>query len=214
VAGHVVIPSEYLARNPYLPAAKVVQDCAAEGADVPLPMFQISPAEPWREGRTKQYHAEGVKLAPSELMATGLFTSGNGSTVCRGAASPEQSRGQAFVGNVAGNLIHRRSLTPKGPTFTAARIDEKSEFVASTDNWFRPCNMLNAPDGTLHVLDMYREVVEHPWSIPDDIKAHLDLDSGRDRGRIWRLTPPGFKSPAQPRLGKATTAELVLPLEN
>ena len=29
------------------------------------------------------------------------------------------------------------------------------------------------PDGTLTVLDMYRETIEHPWSIPDDIKAQL-----------------------------------------
>ncbi|MBI3462425.1 MAG: HEAT repeat domain-containing protein, partial [Planctomycetes bacterium] len=62
--------------------------------------------------------------------------------------------------------------------------------------------------------DMYRETIEHPWSIPDDIKAHLDLESGRDRGRIYRLTPPGFHMPAPPRLGAATTEELVAQLEN
>jgi putative membrane-bound dehydrogenase-like protein len=214
VTGHVVIPSEYLARNPYLPASRVVQDCAAEGADVPLPMYQISPAEPWREVRTRQYHAEGVKLPLSEMVTTGIFTSGTGIAIYRGAAYPEAYRGQAFVGNVAGNLIHRRSLTPKGATFVATRIDEKCEFVASTDNWFRPVNMLNAPDGTLHVLDMYREIVEHPWSIPDNIKVHLDLNNGRDMGRIYRLTPPGFKSPPPPRLGKATSDELVKQLEN
>jgi putative heme-binding domain-containing protein len=61
---------------------------------------------------------------------------------------------------------------------------------------------------------MYREVVEHPWSIPEDIKNQLHMDSGRDRGRIWRLTPPGFQPPSPPRLGKATTAELVATLEN
>jgi putative heme-binding domain-containing protein len=86
--------------------------------------------------------------------------------------------------------------------------------VASADNWFRPCNFVNAPDGTLHVLDMYREVVEHPWSIPENIKQHLDLSSGRDRGRVYRLAPPGFKVPAPPRLGKAAAGELVRQLEN
>jgi hypothetical protein len=86
--------------------------------------------------------------------------------------------------------------------------------VASTDNWFRPVNFVNAPDGTLHVVDMYRENIEHPWSIPDDIHAAVDLESGRDRGRIWRLTPPNFKPPKPPRLGDATTVELVATLEN
>jgi hypothetical protein len=70
-------------------------------------------------------------------------------------------------------------------------------------------NFIHAPDGTLHVLDMYRESIEHPWSIPDDIKARLDLESGRTRGRIYRLAPPGFTVPAAPRLGSASSEELV-----
>src|SRR5262249_23762591 len=69
-------------------------------------------------------------------------------------------------------------------------------------------------DGTLHVIDMYRETIEHPWSIPDDIKKFLDLESGRDRGRIYRLSPPGFVPPKPPRLGRASTLELVSQLEN
>jgi putative membrane-bound dehydrogenase-like protein len=214
VCGHVVLPVNALARNPHLPAARMVHDCAAEGSSEVLPMFQVSEVEPWRELRTKRYHAEGQKLPESEMRASGVFTSGTGVTIYRGAAYPEAYRGQLFIGNVAGNLVHRRSVTPKGATFVAKRLDEKAEFVASTDNWFRPVNFVNAPDGTLHVLDMYREVVEHPWSIPEDIKNQLHMDSGRDRGRIWRLTPPGFTPPAPPRLGRATTAELVATLEN
>ena len=214
VCGHVTMPAHALARNPHLPASRMVQDCAAEGSSEVLPMFPASPPEPWRVVRTKRYHDEGAKMPRSEMVVSGVFTSGTGVTIYRGAAYPEQYRGQAFVGNVAGNLVHRRALAPKGATFTATRIDSKAEFLASTDNWFRPVNFLNAPDGTLHVLDMYREVVEHPWSIPDDIKSHLDLASGKDRGRIWRLTPPGFKRPAPPRLGKATPDDLVAALEN
>jgi putative membrane-bound dehydrogenase-like protein len=214
VCGHVVMPAHTLARNPYLAAARMIHDCAAEGSSEVLPMFQISPVEPWRELRTRRYHAEGQKLPESEMVASGIFTSGTGITVYRGSAYPEKYRGQMFVGNVAGNLVHRRSLTPKGATFVATRLDQGKEFVASTDNWFRPVNFVNAPDGTLHVLDMYREVVEHPWSIPEDIKNQLDLTSGQDRGRVWRLAPPGFKPPPPPRLGQATTAELVATLEN
>src|SRR5205807_3398501 len=142
------------------------------------------------------------------------FTSGTGITIYRGAAYPEQYRGQAFVGNVAGNLIHRRALEPRGATFTARRLDEKCEFVASTDNWFRPVNFVNAPDGTLHVLDMYRETIEHPWSIPDDILVRLDLRSGEDKGRIYRLAPPDYRFRPTPRLGAASTPELVALLEH
>lgn len=42
---------------------------------------------------------------------------------------------------------------------------------------------------------MYRETIEHPFSIPEDIKAKLDLESGTDRGRVYRLTPPGGAKP-------------------
>src|SRR5262249_46184733 len=127
---------------------------------------------------------------------------------------PPEYHGNVFLGEVAGNLVIRKLLKPDGVTFTATRAEDKVEFLTSTDNWFRPVNFVNAPDGTLHVLDMYRETIEHPWSIPDDIKAHLDLESGRDRGRIYRLTPPGFKMPPPPRLGNASTEELVACLTN
>src|SRR5262245_47888093 len=61
---------------------------------------------------------------------------------------------------------------------------------------------------------MYREVIEHPWSLPESIKKHLELNSGNDRGRIYRIVPEGFTQPEQPHLGKASTAELVGTLEN
>ncbi|MCA9113375.1 MAG: hypothetical protein KDA52_25775, partial [Planctomycetaceae bacterium] len=96
-----------------------------------------------------------------------------------------------------------------GATFSAHRVEEESEFLTSEDNWFRPTNFSNGPDGCLYVLDMYRETIEHPRSVPDDIKAHVDLESGDDRGRIWRLTPSGFTFTAPPRLGDLSSAELV-----
>jgi hypothetical protein len=60
-------------------------------------------------------------------------------------------------------------------------------------------------------MDMYREVIEHPWSIPDEIKKHLDLNSGHDRGRIWRIVPDkvNWKRHTGVDLSKATTEELV-----
>ena len=56
---------------------------------------------------------------------------------------------------------------------------------------------------------MYRETIEHPWSIPESIKKYLDLDSGNDRGRIWRIAPKGFKPPKRKLPGKVKTAQLV-----
>ncbi|MBC8114126.1 MAG: dehydrogenase, partial [Candidatus Saccharimonas sp.] len=209
---HVVLPSEYLARQPFLPVRAVLNDAAPAGDT--LPVFRISPTETWRAVRARRFVLEPGQTNPrSETTPDGYFTSSSGITIYRGSKYPPELHGNAFVGEVAANAIHRQRLIPDGPTFRAERADENCEFVASTDIWFRPVNFVNAPDGTLHVLDMYRETIEHPWSIPDDIKAQLDLESGRDRGRIYRLAPPGFTVPKPPRLGTASVEELVATLE-
>jgi putative membrane-bound dehydrogenase-like protein len=212
-AQHVVLPQRYLARNPFLTAGSVLNDMAESGDQ--LPVYRISPPEPWRVLRARRWAGERDIVMPrSELVGAGVVTSSAGVTSYRGAAYPEKYRGNVFVGECAANLFYRLQLTTDGPTFKAARVDNRAEMVASTDNWFRPVNFINAPDGTLHVMDMYRENIEHPWSIPDDIHAAVDLENGRDRGRLWRLTPPNFKPPKPPRLGRASTHQLVAALEN
>ncbi|MES2791473.1 MAG: PVC-type heme-binding CxxCH protein [Planctomycetota bacterium] len=211
---HVLLPAHYLARNPAVPFQKATVD-AADAGDT-LPVYRSSPPEAWRTLRAQRWsgNLEGLSYPKSELVPDGFFTSACGVTIYRGTAYPKDFYGQAFLADVASNLIHREAMTPTGVTFRARRIDEKTEFVRSKDVWFRPVNFVNAPDGTLHVVDMYRETIEHPWSIPDDIKAALDLESGRDLGRLWRLTPPNFKPVKFKSLATASTAELVAELEN
>ncbi|MBI5760010.1 MAG: dehydrogenase, partial [Planctomycetales bacterium] len=210
---HVVLPAEALRRNPHLAVRTAVHD-AAEAGDT-LPVFRSSPPEAWRVANAQRLARDTTVASPrSESTATGYMTSACGITIYRGSAYPPEFYGNVFLAEVAGNLIHRQILKPNGVTFTSTRADPDTEFVTSTDNWFRPVNFINAPDGTLHVLDMYRETIEHPWSIPDDIRAQLDLTSGRDRGRIYRLSPPNFKVPPPPKLSQASTAELVAQLAN
>lgn len=208
----VIVSEPYFDRNPLFAAPGVVHDVAESGDQIPV--FRISPPEAWRVFRAQRWTAERVNFPRSELIGAGYWTSSSGITVYRGSAYPPEFRGNVFVGEVAGNLAHRQVLEASGVTFISRRADANAEFVASTDIWFRPVNFVNAPDGTLHVLDMYRETIEHPWSIPDDIKAKLDLRSGNDRGRIYRLAPSGFRVPPQPKLSSASTAQLVALLEN
>src|SRR5687768_5763779 len=181
-AQHVVLPVRYLARNPYLAPRSVLNDMAEAGDQ--LPVYRISPPEPWRVLRAQRWAGERDIVMPrSELVGAGVVTSSSGITSYRGAAYPEKYRGNVFVCEPAGNLLYRLQLIPDGPTFRANRVDLQAEMVASTDPWFRAVNLVNAPDGTLHVIDMYRENIEHPWSITDDIHAAVDLESGRYRGR-------------------------------
>ena len=207
---HVTWPLNYLERNPLLVIPDMTRSIAKEGAAAVV--FRTSSAEPWRLVRTARRAADPEmrkKLPPTELVPIGFFTSATGITVYRGAAYPPEYRGDVFIGDVGGNLIHRKKLTTDGISFVAERADQNVEFLTSTDNWFRPANFVNAPDGTLYVLDMYRETIEHPASIPDDIKALVDLESGYDKGRIWRLIPPGYQRTPPPKLSHATSSELV-----
>jgi putative heme-binding domain-containing protein len=209
-ARQIVLRSRYLERNRALIAPSVVLDIAAEGPAAPV--FRISPAEPWRVVRTRQRAADPAmvrRLPPTELYVTGFFTSATGVTIYRGSSYPAEYRGNLFVGDVGGNLVHRKILTGDGATFLATRADQGVEFIASKDNWFRPVNFANTPDGTLLVLDMYRETIEHPASIPEPIKRHLDLTSGTDRGRLYDLVYEGARRRPRPNLSDAPSAELV-----
>ena len=224
----VIYPQEYLARNPFLAPSGLVKSIATDGASGPV--FRISPPEPWRIVRQKwraqekgyrlQVNQVGgwefVPVDPSKKAGVvpteypeGFFTSATGITIYRGNAYPEQFRGNAFVGDVGGNLVHRKTVNSESITYTASRADSEVEILASTDNWFRPVNFLNAPDGSLYILDMYRETIEHPYSIPGEIKAFLDLSSGADRGRIYRLVSPNMRRNSVVKLGSLNHNELV-----
>ena len=180
-------------------------------------VYRISPEEPWRVIRTK-WRVSGVSPGMIEGggRSAGYFTGATGITVYRGNAWPEEFLDNAFTGDAGGNLLHRKLVTPDDVGLKAERPadEQKVEFLASTDTWFRPVLSANSPDGCFYVIDMYRETIEHPWSLPEQIKKHLDLNSGNDRGRIFRVVPDGFKQPPLPHLGEATTKELVATLDN
>ena len=107
-------------------------------------------------------------------------------------------------------------MSAKGVTFSSRRAadEQASEFLASSDNWFRPTTIRTGPDGALWVADMYRAVIEHPQWIPADWQKRLDLRAGHDKGRIYRVFPVGKKPRSIPRLDKLDTAGLVAALDS
>jgi putative membrane-bound dehydrogenase-like protein len=205
----------YAARNPFYDMPSPLASIAVDGPAAEV--YRVSLEEPWRVIRTR-WRVAGVMTGPVEGggRSSGYFTGATGITIYRGNAFPADFHGNAFVGECAFNLVHRKKLCADDVGLKAERpADEQNvEFLASTDNWFRPVQFANAPDGTLYVIDMYREIVEHPWSLPDSIKKFLDLNSGSDRGRIYRIVPDGFKQPKLPRLDQASTSELIALLEH
>jgi len=99
-------------------------------------------------------------------------------------------------------------LTPNGATFIAKRGHADSEFLASTDNWFRP--VLAQPwSRRRHVRPRLLSRGHRDAAVAsDDIKKRLNLES-RARGRIWRVRPDGDYKPIRPALDRETTEQLV-----
>ncbi|MBC8326032.1 MAG: c-type cytochrome [Verrucomicrobia subdivision 3 bacterium] len=206
----IIYPSRYAGLNPHyaLPSQRV--SVASDGAAAPV--FRLSPDEPWRIVRTRWRVAKAVR-GPVEGggRVSGYFTAATGITIYRGDALGAGFVGNAFIADAGSNLIHRKLLHYDNhvqPVAERPKDEQKREFIASTDNWFRPVQFANAPDGCLYIADMYRETIEHPWSIPLSIKKHLDLNSGNTRGRIWRIAPKNFKPRQRKMPGNMTTAEL------
>ncbi|MBN8246977.1 MAG: c-type cytochrome [Verrucomicrobia bacterium] len=214
----VAFDAEAQPANPFRELPGPRASIAADGPAAEV--YRRSPDEPWRVFRTR-WRVAGLVEGPVEGggRASGYFTGATGTTIYRGDAGGPEIAGDAFIGDAGGNLVHRKKLrpVPDGYLLSGERAadEQQSEFLASTDNWFRPVQFYNAPDGCLWVVDMYREVIEHPWSLPANLKAHLDLDSGRDRGRLWRLAPAGFRAtPDRMRLGDTNLNSLVAALSH
>lgn len=205
------IAARYLKRQKHMNFRSVINIYAAEPV-----MYQATPAPWWRLERTKarQQQYDEKNLNRKEY-AEGRFTGASGGTIYAGDAYPASFYGSYFVGDVAGNLVHRDVITKsnEGPFFSAARSveEEKREFIASTDSWFRPCNFTLGYDGNLYLVDMYRQHIETPVSIPDSLKEDMDFMRGNQMGRIYRIvsTETQQKSKTIPAMRRQPTSELI-----
>ena len=195
---HEVIAARYLRRNPALLLPTVQQDVSTADNNRVFPIT----------------HNPRFEI----LTDVGTLTSSCSITLPHmGGAFPASFDRVACVAESAHNLVHCDIWSDAGATYSARRLEEKAEFVASTDAWFRPVNMYIGPDGALYVIDYYRNIVEHPeWMAADTYHAGY-LYHGKDRGRIYRIVPDAktpVPLPKNIRLGQASDAELVQQLSS
>ena len=130
------------------------------------------------------------------------MTSTCGPLIYRESAFPSEYRGNYFVCEAVGNLVHRDVLKGRGPVFTASRAAQGREFFASTDNWCSPVYLQTGPDGAIYVVDMYRQIIEHAGAdggrdvpnVPLEILRKYGLRAGSTMGRIYRVAPEGVKN--------------------
>jgi putative membrane-bound dehydrogenase-like protein len=195
---HYVLEDHYLRRNPHLAAPDPrVPVSIAPGA---APVFPISRTA----ARFNDPHAAN------------RFTSACSPIVYRDDLFGPHFENNVFVSEPVHNLVHREIMRPDGVTFKSQRAadEQASEFLTSSDNWFRPTMVRTGPDGSLWIADMYRYVIEHPEWIPDDWEKRIDLRAGHDRGRIYRVFPVGSRPRPIPRLDRLDTAGLVAALDS
>jgi putative membrane-bound dehydrogenase-like protein len=143
--------------------------------------------------------------------AANNLTSANSATPYRDQLFGDGFESSVFISEPAQNVVHREILETNGVTFSSHRdADEQDrEFLASSDNWFRPTMLKTGPDGALYIADMYRLVIEHPEYFPDELKHRPDLRAGDDKGRIYRVYPMGAKLRPIPRLDRIGVTNLI-----
>jgi len=189
----VVFPKRYLDRNPYLPSH--LRRATRNISDHDPVMFQLTPAPWWRAERTRQRNAKSRENGlPEKEFADDHFTGGSGGTMYTGSLLPRGYMGSVFTGDVAGNLVHRDILQDiDSPYLRAVRgpLEQDREFMATTDSWFRPASFTEGPDGSLFLVDMYRQHIETPLSIPADLQVGMDFNAGDSYGRIYRIVAKG-----------------------
>jgi putative membrane-bound dehydrogenase-like protein len=195
---HLVLEDRYLKRNPHFAP--------------PNPRVDV----PVTPGQSPVYPISRTLPRFNDLHTANRFTSACSPTFNRDDLFGPHFANNVFICEPVHNLVSRMVLTPEGVTFKGRRApgEERSEFLASTDNWFRPVFAQTGPDGALWVADMYRHVIEHPEWIPKETQKTLDLRAGHDKGRIYRVYPVDMKPRAIPRLDKLDTAGLVAAIDS
>ncbi|MCE6991997.1 PVC-type heme-binding CxxCH protein [Dyadobacter sp. CY323] len=125
------------------------------------------------------------------LSHTGTFTSACGLLVYNGNRMSNAHKGNVFICEPAQNLVQRQLMSPDGAGFRSELADQNKEFLASTDEWFRPVFLNHGPDGSLYLADMHRKVIDHPSYVPEEARHLLDFESGKSDGRLYRIYKKG-----------------------
>jgi len=177
-----LVPTPYYARNPHLLRTRGSYERLA---DENVELNTVWPVRP-TPGTNRAYQT-GIDRADGTLVR---FTSVCAPVVYRGDRLPKELYGNVFVAEPAANLVSRLIVEDTDGGVRARKAYDRGEFLASTDERFRPVYIANAPDGTLYIADLYHGIIEHRISITtylrDQIAARR-LDRPTGLGRIYRV---------------------------
>lgn len=122
----------------------------------------------------------------------GSYTAAAGCAVYEGGAWPEKWNLSYLTGEPTINIVSHYFVKPDGITYTTEKEKgrEETEFIRSSDLWFRPIDTRIGPDGALYVIDFYNQAVIHNDTRgPKHNPANAAVRPDRDHyfGRIWRI---------------------------
>jgi len=182
-AVHVdLVATSYYARNPSLARTRGSYERLAD--DNP-DLNTVWPVRP-NPGTNRAYQI-GIDRDDGSLAR---FTAVCAPLVYRGDRLPADLYGNVFVAEPAANLVSRVILSDDGSGLRARKAYERGEFLASTDERFRPVFLTDAPDGTLYIADMYRGIIEHRISVTEYLRDQIigrKLEKPTGYGRIYRV---------------------------
>ena len=125
------------------------------------------------------------------------FTAACGPVIFNSTLFGADYYGNAFVAEPSANLIKRNILINTGYIVTGKQAYTGREFLASTDERFRPVNLSVGPDGALYIVDMYRGIIQHKTYLTPYLKGQIKargLSDPINYGRIYKIVPNGKKA--------------------
>jgi type 1 glutamine amidotransferase/mono/diheme cytochrome c family protein len=146
------------------------------------------------------------------------FSAACGQTVLRSQLMPE-FYGNNVVCEPVGRFLRMGRIEWNNGHGLANNVFPNSEFIRSSDAYFRPTWSETAPDGSLVFSDMYRGIIQEKEWFPIDndrfrrVQKYGMIEVVR-HGRIYRFLPQGKKPGPQPRMLDESPAELVAHLAN
>ena len=201
--GDYVMPNTFI-NNPYLRPSEAINKVLIKNQRV----FPLHPTT------VNRGYDKGILDEDSLLIN---FTAACGPLIYRGDQFPKDYSQNAFVCEPMANLIKRNVVNFEDIKTTGEQAWTNHEFIASTDEAFRPVNLFNGPDGAMYVVDMHRGVLQHRADITPYYEEHSaakKLDTILSKGRILRIKNTDERLRKIPEFKESSNSELVMLLKS